>query len=369
MVFATAVCFIVCHAGPADHFAAYAEVLQKNEISCTIYASGPALDLLKKKGVEIIPFDSLSEGAAKQLAERCARFQVILTDVGHDFATEVQEAFQGRAIAYYDNPEAFVAGGYSEKAAEAMRKARCVFFANKRFSKEPIFANLSEEILLSSRKGIGFYPRSLGESILHARKEQRGALRNKLFAFLNTLDQGQTLFAYLGGNNTTYFETAWPQFLRALQEAQKVQDLSSILILLQQHPGAKEKGLDWIQAQNLPKTEGSAQILLSFLTTPELLTVADAVIYAQTSLGPQFAYAEIPTIQMMDPPYQDVLVTHQLCSTATSGDTLLKALNEIIQGTWRAPDLSALDQAIGFDPEWEKHLVDAVREVAQEDTK
>ena len=126
------VCFIACHGGAADHFATYAETLTKRGYDVQIYATGPALKKFQERGITVkssFSLDNLTseeeDNLARIIAKTCSGASIVLTDVGHVFDVKIQKALSLPAIkasrlAYYDNPEPFVPGGYSSTAAEVM---------------------------------------------------------------------------------------------------------------------------------------------------------------------------------------------------------------------------------------------------------
>lgn len=133
------ICFIVCHGGPAEHFAAFVEGLSARGKRVEVYASGPAVKKLQERNIVHHPFwvDGLSaeeqDVLAKQIAQTCRAASLVITDVGHPFDLKIHEALAREIIpikhfAYYDNPEPYVPGGYSKIAAKVMLAADAVYF-------------------------------------------------------------------------------------------------------------------------------------------------------------------------------------------------------------------------------------------------
>ncbi len=60
---AVAVCLIACHGGPVDHFVTFAESLSKDVRATEVYASGPTLKKLQKRGIEVKVEDCLQTEA------------------------------------------------------------------------------------------------------------------------------------------------------------------------------------------------------------------------------------------------------------------------------------------------------------------
>ncbi|MBM3198831.1 MAG: hypothetical protein FJZ58_06215, partial [Chlamydiae bacterium] len=165
-------CFVACHGGAANHMTAFIKECKQEKREVHVFASGPAADIFAAKGIHVDDVFTEDEASAKTLAERCSALgAIILYDVGATFDIWFAQALQEEApqalrIAYYDNLESFVPGGYTETAAQVIKLSTRVLFAN---------ANLAEEGILSSKEkalGIGYYPLDQVESLKEARKEQ-----------------------------------------------------------------------------------------------------------------------------------------------------------------------------------------------------
>lgn len=339
-------CFIVCHGGPADHLATCAQNLSSH-CKVDIYASGPALKKFQERGVEVKhPFsvENLSveeeDALAEQIAKACSIYSVVMTDVGHAFDIKVQKAlacYAGhvRRLAWYDNPEPYVPGGYSKIASQVMLAAQGALFANAHLATDTLFQEPGKKIEFGSieRAGIGYYPVNHAENMALRRVTEHSANRAKLFADNHLIDNGQKLLVYFGGNNEEYFGKAFPAFLSLLAEGMQHIDLSHTVIVMQQHPGAKGKNVDanmlaaWInqygQMANAPK------MLLSDFSSDDAQIVADCALYYQTSMGPQFKLAGIPTVQIGHEVYPDILVKNKLSPSVTNVDQLLKVLESL----------------------------------------
>ncbi len=355
-ILSSAIYFIACHGGPADHFATFAEELCQRGHTVQIYATGPALKKCQERNKDLtIPFSlegASEEEAAILLAKSCSTADVVITDVGHPFDIALQKALGqeapiSRHLAYYDNPEAFVPGGYSSIASQVMLEAEAVLFAGSHLVK-------AQEIDLPPEKriGLGYYPTAQAEKIGARRKHEHHVLRTHLFAKYSLIDRGQKILVYAGGNNEEYFTKAFPAFLELLGQI----DLSQTIVLLQQHPGAKEKNRDGklVHAWN-GKT---APFLISELTTDDAQVVADVMLYYQTSMGPQFVLAGIPTIQVGHEVYEDILVRNGLCHTATTADALTYALSHL---NVDIDETQILDR-LGISLDWADHLERALEE-------
>jgi hypothetical protein len=335
----TVICFIACHGGPADHFAIFANHLKETGHNVEIHASGPALSKFDDRGFSPISFST--EEPASEVAKKCASASVIITDIGHAFAIDLQKALSEKAplsfrYAYYDNPESFVPGGYSEIAAEVMELAQKVLFANSNIA-----------IDLAPKKGIpiGYYPMGQVEKIKQRREQEHVSMRSRFFSKYSLEDTGQKVLVYAGGNNEEYFSKAFPAFLSFLDELPQ-----NFIVLLQQHPGAKTANRDknQIQGQN---------ILISDFSSDDAQVLADAMLYYQTSMGPQFALAGIPVIQVGHEVYQDILVKNNLCSVAITKESLLKAITDL------EPNVASrkvIEKGLGICLDWAMRLENAI---------
>lgn len=361
-----AICFIASHGGPADHFATFAEDLTQRGYKVEIYASGPALQKFEQRGAKNLhPFslDNTSEKErAVEVAKACSKAAVVITDVGHPFNISLQQALSEEApktlrCAYYDNPEPFVPGGYSTVAAKVMIAAERVLFANGKLASGKISEEDSKEIPLPNEKrvGIGYYPLAQAEKIGARRHSDREVVRKNLFEQLRLEDRGQKVVVYTGGNNREYFQNAFPALLRFL----KGLDLSKFVFLLQQHPGAKGQNIDGELLQKWKSEEkGVVPFFVSGMSSEDSQVIADGILYYQTSMGPQFILAGIPTIQVGPEPYEDILVRNGLCAVATSSDGLQNALASL--GERKGAELGAVERELGIHADWSDKLKSVV---------
>lgn len=348
---ATTICLISSHPGPAEHFAHFVPVLQEAGYKVEVYASGAALAKLSQVG-GVRPFER--EAGAAPLVERCQGAAAVITDVGDLFALEVQQGLKERfpeirRIAYYDNPEAWVAGGYSETAAKVMIASDRVFYANRWLAHIP------------SQTGIGFYPVEKAEEIQKKRAGEKEALRAKIFTHYGIEDKGQKIVVYIGGANDEYFLSAFPTFLSCLAE---IDPAPESLFLLQQHPRAREKNSDRIQLEEWVKERGAKgpRFFVSELSTDEAVTASDQIAYHQTSMAPLLVLAGIPIIQVGGDSAPDLLSFCQTSDRANSARELAAALSHPTE-----PSLAkeSVEQGVGYTPEWPTRLKEAMREVLE----
>jgi hypothetical protein len=365
---ATAICLIACHG--ADHFATFSDELSKKGANVQIYASGAALKRFTEKGIVVYkPFsvDKISsadeDALAIEIAKSCSTASVVLTDVGHPFAAKIHRALSEHAVkvlhyAYYDNPEPFVPGGYSGVAAEVMLASQGILFANSNLANSEIFREPGKAIDLSQhlRFGIGYYPIAQADKIAQLRTSSQVSKRKEIFAKYKLDDKGQKVVVYCGGNNEEYFNKAFPAFLDLLGQAMHQSNFKNIVVVIQQHPAAKAKNIDgklvvdWI-AQN-EKKAGSPRVIISDFNSDDAQIIADLVMYYQTSMGPQFVLAGIPTAQIGHEPYEDVLVRNKLCPSITKAAELIAIIEAMEKQHKQQVQREVILKGLGIRADW-----------------
>ncbi|MBA3816364.1 MAG: hypothetical protein H0X29_07565 [Parachlamydiaceae bacterium] len=341
------ICLIACHGGPADHFATFAQHLPSELVNVEIYASGPALKKFEDRGISVkktFSLDNISQdeedALAEQIAKACAAYSVVITDVGHSFDIKLQNALARHAIhvlrlAYYDNPEPYVPGGYSKVATTVMLAAQGVIFANSNLASASIFQVPGKEIDFGSLRkiGIGYYPLDQAEKIARRRADEQSSIRQLLFSRNSIIENNQKVLVYFGGNNDEYYSKAFPAFLSLLAEGMQHADFSNLVLVIHQHPGAKAKNLDvnmtseWINEYG--KMKNAPKIIVSNFSTDDAQVVADAALYYQTSMGPQFVLAGIPTVQIGHETFQDILVKNHLSPSVTHVNQLVDVIGDL----------------------------------------
>jgi hypothetical protein len=365
---ATAICLIACHGGPADHFATFAEKLVDDGYEVQVYASGPALKKFKDHNIKVLmPFnlDNLSTSQeaelASQIAKSCSKALVVLTDVGHTFDITLQKALAVEApdvvrLAYYDNAEPFVPGGYSSVAADVMLAAQKVLFANANLESDSLYQQTNVETKLSfkERVGLGYYPLAQAEKTAARRLVSHDAMRAQLLAKHGLEEKGQKVLVYFGGNNEEYFTKALPAFLTFFSEGIKHAAMSNIVIVMQQHPGAKVKNIDGQQIEAWFKEQGitALKMIISDETSDDVQVFADGALYYQTSMGPQFALAGIPMVQVGHQTFEDVLVRGGICPSVTCASDFVKAIEEIKPVTVSVDQRKIIYQNLGIKENW-----------------
>jgi hypothetical protein len=346
---------IACHANPGDHFATFTDELKNKGHNVHVIATGPALAKMQQRGVSVqhaFSLDNLDEAAqeleAQKIAKICEQATVVLTDVGHPFDIKMQKALSAypvKRLAYYDNPEPFVPGGYSSIAAEVMKAAQGVLFANAKLADGPCQA------------GIGYYPISQAMKLKERRVHEHDAMRAEFFKKNGIEEHGQKVIAYFGGNNDAYFNQAFPAFLDFLAHQQ---DLSEYIVVIQQHPGAKRENRDGLQvAAWLNEHAQKGKLVVSDFTSDDAQVLADAALYYQTSMGAQFALLDIPTIQVGHETYADILIRNQLAPSVTSSEGLTCELRALSQSRQK-PSQEVIFEGLGIRNDWLERLKDAL---------
>jgi hypothetical protein len=377
---AATVCFIACHGAPADHFATFAKRLSKDVGTIEVYASGPALTKFQEHKIEVkVPFsiDKISpeeeDVLAEQIAKACSTASVIITDVGHAFTIKVQKALARSAnhiprFAYYENPESYVPGGYSTVAAEVMLAANEILFANSNLAKTPLFQEPGKEIDFGNRKktGIGYYPIDQAEKIAKRRATEQLSTRQTLFSKNDLSDTGQKVLVYFGGNNEEYFSKALPAFLSLLEEGMKQSDFSHLVIVIQQHPGAKSKNTDgnrisaWMSKYS--ETKQVPKIILSDFSSDEAQIIADGALYYQTSMAAQFVLADIPTVQVGHETFEDILVRNHLAPSVTDVGQFISVIDGLTHQKKEIPR-GVIFEGLGIKSNWLSTLEKAIKPI------
>lgn len=368
--------FFVCHAGPADHFAAFAKLLEEQSVyNVQVYAAGDALKKLNERNIQTTRFffkkETVKEQLAHQLAQKCKNAALVITDVGHEFDIALHKAFDKTGVihlAYYDNPESYVPGGYSKTAARVMEIAQGTIFANRNLAKADLYEGPNQKIELPFKKRmpLGYYPLESAERLEKLRTELGKKRRADFFAENSIQDQGQKILVYLGGNNEAYYGKALPAFLQILEEvSQKEKAFSSrYLILFQQHPGAKAEDRDKkCVMQWLKKYKAESPLIFSHTNSDNTLLIADAILYYQTSMGPLVTLAGVLPIQVGHEPYRDLLVRSRLCPVATNTEGFLKALAQVAVPV--SLNQEAILERLGASSRWQ----DAFTQIIDKQTK
>lgn len=350
-MFLLTVCFVTAHPGSAEHFAEFSKVCEERQIPHQVFAGQSVSSKFAIPVIEIEPSD------LSTIQEAVSDATCVITDVASEKWAELhlwlaKEHPEIRRICYYENPEPYVPGGYSETAAKVIESAQEVFFANKHLA-----CGVEPPVDLSGKvtKGIGFYNRKNADQILHLKKDPA-----QLLSLKNSVtDPNNKILVYIGGANKAYYEEAFPHFVGMLLTTliHQPEILENTTFLLQQHPRAKAEGNRdaMLLEQSLAQMElpNGFQMLISPLSTVEVLAIADKVLYFQTSMAAEFAMAKVPLIaQVGHEPFPDVLMRAGYLHLESFAQLLHKNLYE---------NLEQVEEQLGIDPNWRENLVGALQ--------
>lgn len=324
------ICFLVCHVGPAGHFLEFANYLKSQGYRVEILATGTALAKLKEAASEFNPQDSpLDAALAQEVAEKCRKYDLVITDMGHCFMKDLHQRLQVSHYAYYDNPEAWVPGGYSEVAASIAEVADALLFANIHLAEKPLFEG-------KKSYGIGYYP------FQHAQR-----IRKKREAREAKEEGQQKIVVYFGGNNEEYYTRGFPQFLELLSAVELP------TLILQQHPGAKRCNID---RKEVEKSCYSFPFLISEKSSDEMLLLTDVALYFQTSMNIEFLAIGIPhVVQVGSLAAPDILVKSGLVKSVATPEEFQSALKEKVK-----VDQKSLEKVVGYSSHWPELLKEAL---------
>lgn len=343
------ICLITTHPNPADHFSEYVQVYEEKGIPCKVIAEKSVAYKFSQVKSEVVEMDfSLNEDELIDLLSNEIKSQnIVITDIAnqrfakfHKWLKQKHPSIK-RAV-YYDNPEKYVPGGYSQVADQVIEHAQLVIFANRSLVKKGVEKAVGIPIDLSQKDlvGIGYYPKTEANQVAALR--QNKDLRSRFLKQNRIEDQGQKIYVYVGGANEEYYEKAFPHFLKLVLE---IRDNPTIWVL-QQHPRAKAEGNR--DAQLIEKSRLD-QFFISNLSTPEALAIADGVFYYQTSMAAQFVFAKIPLIaQVGHEQYDDLLVR--------AGYPCITRAEEFVHIPSPA-SVGSLEEELGMDPNWKENLL------------
>jgi hypothetical protein len=281
----------------------------------------------------------------------------VITDISDAKWQEVHKALAISApdvcrVVYYDNPEKFVPGGYSETAAKVIPLANLVLFASARFEDEPIFSKPGVEMDFEGKKriGLGLYPTEEADTIKKLRDTEAKHLRRQLFDQLAILDEEQKIIAYLGGANDVYYEKAFPRFLEfvALLREEDQSLYKRLIFLHQQHPRAAKEG-----NRDVNKiTEG---VVLSKFSTNQSLAISALAIYYQTSMAAQLPLAHVPALQAGHETFADSLTENGFPS-ATDYENFKKEISKLFEGESKSDPmkLEKVKSSVGMRDDWKE---------------
>lgn len=372
------ICCVVCHGGPADHFATLLPELKKKGIQLHVHATPGVIGKFKDGNLQVdvlnVNNTSFSEMAiSRTLAKKCSKVSVLLTDLGSSFEISLQRAFKEynphvKRLVYYDNPESYVPGGYSEVANATMEIADRVLFSNSHLARSPVYITKEKEcgVPFEKRFGIGYYPMLRIEEIRKKRLEEKTSNSMRLeFCHQHQLQvKDKKILVYFGGNNDEYYKFAFPAFQRFLANSMEQSDLSHLIFVIHQHPAAKNSNRDWNyikpwveEISNNPK---APTIILSQWDSNQIQTIADCALYYQTSMAAQFALAGIPTVQIGHEIYEDILVKNKAIPSIVNTDAFVDIL---VKENWQRgqSNLNFLIEYLGIRSDPYEALMESIK--------
>ncbi len=343
--------FVSMHSLPAEHFMVFESVLKKNSISTQMIMGGvakralgsrkPDFDMDILTGMEIKEFSN-------EVAKICECVNIIFVGMGHQFAGHFLEAITRlygdtkRVILYYENPEIFVPGGYSElaQAAVSIGKPREIAFANKNLAKEEI--SVCEGLEGVKKLGLGYYPMHDIEILKKLRTER-------------VVDEKRS-WIYLAGAeiNIDYINKALPSFIKMLSEISFEENPTTLVF--RKHP--RSSGSDWKRVEALERP-GLTILLDEDPILLNTLSAANYAFYYQTSLSPLLVLGGVNPIQVGHEVYHETLVDKGVIPVALNA----VELQAILDSPKKEVAEEIVYDAIGYDPLWENRLLAIVQGV------
>ena len=199
---------------------------------------------------------------------------------------------------------------------------------------------------------------------IHRRSTEKPAIRHTFFEKNGLSDKGQKVLVNFGGNNEEYFSKALPAFLSLLKDGMGQTDFTNLVIILQQHPGAKAKNIDrnnfehWTYTHR--ETPQAPKMFISDFSSDDAQTLPDGALYYQTSMGPQFVLAGIPTIQIGHETYEDILIKNRLSPSVISVDQLISVIEGLNYPKGEVHQGLILD-SLGIKKNWLQTLEIAIK--------
>lgn len=373
------VCFVACHPAAGAHFADfYYELTKQGRVRCRMVATEKAAEELARRKVPVHDFfygkqsktlkdlpEDEQEQLAASVAKICSTARWVITDLGQEFSAKVQDKLAERyphivRIAYYDNPEPFVPGGYSTTAAKVIQKAQAVLFANAKLAGVPLYSTPDQPIDLSGKQLIG-----LGYGNFQEIQDLREKRVSAHLSLKKSLLQPNTssLAVYFGGANDVYYGQAFPRFLEILSESAQAEDLSSLTILVQQHPRSILEGnRDGMLLHEWKKTASPKAPKVAISSSPfnDALTAADLALYYQTGAAAKFMLVGVPTAQIGHEPFKDLLVRNGFCPAINESNQFLDLFKNFPTSPTEETHNKILNES-GIDPSWADNLADVLQ--------
>lgn len=362
---------ISSHPAPAPQIGSLSEALKEEGIEYEILATEEAYRSLEKLKYPVHNFylgekplaslpDLEAEKVAEAVANQCKEGHAVMTDIGSPIAARIQRILTKKyphitRIAYYENPEDFVPGGYSEMAGRVLPYSQVVLFANANLASQPIYEQKpATRINMLGKKCIGLGFSSLPQEVQKLKELRTDASRRRA-AFLQKhgiADRGQKVAIYFGGANEVYYEKAFPAFLDILSKS----TTSDMTVVIQQHPRSIREGNR--DGKLLEKAKTGHEVVISKAEFDEVLAVADLALYYQTTANAKFMLAGIPTIQVGHETFLDILVKNGCCPSVTTAEQFKEVLKSNIK---MEPDVAKIYQLLGVQPDWRERFVAALK--------
>jgi len=413
----TKVFFVVFNPAPHAHFEELGQALsQTHDVS--FIAAGEALQRfafekirLAASRLKVEDFNprklnlddhTVQAELAIQVAKICSVATTVILEVEHHFFLTLQDAIvQSKkernqntpcVLTYYDNPQGWVPGGYSQIASAIMKRSQAVLFANFDLASENLYE--AKKVVLDlkiPRIGIGYYPLQRAQSLSHNRLKKK-ELREKFFGLIELNQEEKTkVLVYLGENNPEYFEKSLPKFLDLIEKASIGGHMKNILIIFQPHPYSKGRDLELLKRKGFD-TNGSwggvsregnwieeletlkhpqlktSLCMMSYINSDEILPLADVVCGRQSSLIYQIALANIPYMQVGHAIYRDVLIKNGLCKSVTTPSDFIETLNQLLyHPTTKKPEIAEQKvlKGLGLSNRWRRNLRDGLRDIEE----
>lgn len=347
--------FIATNPTPQEHFAAFAEALGGRQVRVIF------LKQLPQSETEQVLL-------AKTIAKSCRSTKYVITEVGHPFYSLLMDALAKKApevkkIAYYDNRERFVGGGFSDAASKVCLLADAILFANSTHVQNLPFSSPGKVMNIQNKEliGLGYFSMEEIENLKKMREQDGVKVRKAFFKSQGIEDKCQNIAVYFGGANSLYYTEAFPLFCELLQKSFEHHDFSNTIILLQQHPRAKQEGdLDALCFKAIQLSKNAATLLVSNLSFSDAVVLADLAIYHQTSSSLKLLLAGVPMVQVGETPYEDVLVRQELCSKILTSEQFLRELSKE-PAVYSKQALDNLYKESGIDLLWKENLITALK--------
>lgn len=386
--------FVTFHPGGAEHLLAYAHHLKSQEMDLGIVAadsayakmvagSMEATNMLAGRSVKELkklPASELEE-VYEEVFKIVQSAKIIFFDLGHSFSGPIIKLLKERTpgvkiVGCYDNPEPFVPGEYSENVGKVAKEVHYMVFANENFCLQPIYEKEGQICEYTAEKrATGFYPMSKITELVNKRlPDTRESAKNEFLKKYEVEHEIETLAVLVGGANSVYFESAFPNFLQMMSKASSEMNLSKITIIFQQHPRAVEDNRDgemllkWVNESATPRCP---HIIFSKEPTSGLaLQIADVVFYHQTSESPTYPLVEIPCIQV-GKRFNDLVVSNGAGFSAETPSEFLLALTEIKRqsATLNKQNRDRIIKALGYRENWRERLSGIIKELLQPENK